>query len=101
MEISDIIYEAQSQPNISCLVVRRTWLELKELFNRYNHTANRVDKINSVYYFKNGSRIYFGVIGAHEDTSKYQGMEFQYLDTDQIEQDYASILELRKRIKYV
>lgn len=98
MDISSIIYEVQAKPNTYALIVRPTWKELKNLFDSHIKLSGavRINKVNMTYNYSNGSRIYFGVFAEEHHKEKYRGMQYQFMDTLSIKEEYATFLEGRR-----
>ena len=99
MDIASIFYEAQVKPNTYCLVTRRTWRELKNLFDSHFELsgASKVSKVEMVYHYANGSKIYFSMINDNWLVDKHAGMYYDFMDIDSIDGEYAA--QLLKRIR--
>jgi hypothetical protein len=94
MDIASIIYECKVKPNTYALVCRPDWKGLKNVFDSHIKLAepSRVEKINSVYHFQNGSKIYFKVINKEEDKERVRGMQFDFFDVDSIDSEWAAFV---------
>jgi len=99
MNISDIIYECQVKPNTYGLITRRTWKELKTVFDTHVKLsgASRISKVESVYHYANGSKIYFSTIHCLRNIERHLGMYYDFMDIDYIMPKHG--MELLKRIR--
>ena len=77
-------------PGIKCLLIRRTYAELKSnhlisLLEEYGDILQYSEAEKSIF-FGNGSRIFFGYCASERDVQRYQGQEYDIIAIDEATQ---------------